>query len=252
MSQPSLVNLPVRNCASEMATNGAAILVVNDEPKIRRALRRILYTAGYLVLEAKDGGGAIESIIRDRPDLVLLDLSMRDMSGLELCGRVRQSFEGPIIVLTVFSSMSVFNVGADDYVVKPFSTEELLARIEVALRRSNFGQRSARIRTADLMVDFERRIVEARGERIHLTPKEFEVLRMLVDHEGKAVPYRRILQIVWGPDYGGALQKIRGVIKGLRKKIEPEPGEPHYVITEPCFGYRFEVPRRSNGSRRNL
>ena len=160
----------------------------------------------YHVLEAKNGQEAIETVIRERPDLILLDANMPDMNGLEACRKIRLSFDGPIIMVTVRSSkrdkMNAFGSGADDYVVKPFSTEELLARMQVALKRSGLGQPLPKIETPELNVDFERRrrrIVDVRGNRVHLTPKEFEVLRTLVIQQGKAVTYRKILQVVWGP-----------------------------------------------------
>ena len=240
---------------AETAVTSASILVVDDEPQIRRVLRATLHSAGYHVLEAKNAEGAIEAIMRDHPDLVLLDVNMPDVNGLELCGRLRQSFEGPIIMVTVRGSerdkLAAFNLGADDYVVKPFSMVELQARIQVALRRSNFGQSPPKIETADLSIDFERRIVDVRGKRIHLTPKEFEVLRTLVIHEGKPVPYQRILHLVWGPDYNEELEKVRGVIKDIRKKIEPDRCRPRYVITEPWFGYKFQLPSEGHRSRRD-
>lgn len=238
-----------------MILDGASILVVDDEPQIRRVLRAALYIAGYHVLAAKNGEEAIEVVIRDHPDLVLLDFNMPDTTGLELCSKLRQSFEGPIIMVTVRSSvrdkMAAFNVGADDYLVKPFSVDELLARIKVALRRSHFGQPRLRIESPELNIDFERRIVLFRGKPIHLTPKEFEVLRTLALGEGKAVPYRRILQLVWGPDYSEELEKVRGVVKEIRKKIEPDPGQPRYVITEAWFGYKFQVPNAGKRRRAN-
>jgi two-component system, OmpR family, KDP operon response regulator KdpE len=239
---------------AELDVNSASILLVDDEPQIRRVLRATLHTAGYHVLDAKNGEKAIEAVIRDHPDLVLLDVNMPDMTGLELCSKLRQSFEGPIIMVSVRSSardkMAAFNLGADDYLVKPFSVDELLARIKVALRRSNFGQAPLRIGSAELNIDFERRMVVFRGKLIHLTPKEFEVLRTLALREGKVVPYRRILQLVWGPDYRDEFEKVRGVIKEIRKKIEPDPEHPRYVITEAWFGYKFQVPNEGNGSRR--
>ena len=231
--------------------SNASILVVDDEPQIRRVLRIALCTASYHVLEATNGQEAIETVIRERPDLILLDVNMPDMSGVEACSKLRLSFEGPIIMVTVRSSerdkINAFGSGADDYVVKPFSTEELLARIQVALKRSSVSQFPPRIETPELNVDFEGRIVEARGNRVHLTPKEFEVLRTLVTHKGKAVTYRRILQVVWGPDYGEEVEKVRGVIREIRKKIEKEPARPRYILTEPWFGYKFEIPSETNG-----
>ena len=232
--------------------NDATILVVDDEPQIRRVLRATLSMRGYGVMEARNGEEAIATVLRERPDLILLDVNMPEMSGHEACGRVRSSFAGPIIMVTVCSSVQdkirAFDSGADDYVVKPFSMEELLVRIQAALRRSHLAQPLPKIETADLNVDFDRRIVEVRGRRVHLTPKEFEVLRALVAQRGKAVPYGRILQTVWGPDYGEEIEKIRGVIKQLRKKIEKDPAQPRYLLTEPWFGYRFQIPGETDGN----
>lgn len=230
----------------------AAILVVDDDPQIRRTLRATLSASGYGVIDAEYADEAIEKLIRERPDLVLLDVKLPDMDGIEACGEMRRSFQGPIIIVTVRDSkrdkIDALNAGADDYVVKPFSTDELLARIQAALRRSHFAEPLPKIETPELKIDLETRIIEVQGNRVHLTPHEFEVLRMLVTQQGKPVTNKRLLQTVWGPDYGEELEKIRGVIREIRKKIEKDPARPRYIITEPWFGYRFQIPNGTAGT----
>ena len=230
----------------------AAILVVDDDPQIRRTLRATLSSSGYDVIDAEDAQEAIEKVVREHPDLVLLDVNLPEVDGIAACIEMRRSFQGPIIMVTVRDSkrdkIDAFNAGADDYVVKPFSTDELLARIQAALRRSHFGEPLPKVETPDLKIDLESRIIEVQGKRAHLTPHEFEVLRMLVIQQGKAVTNRRLLQTVWGPDYGEELEKIRGVIREIRKKIEKDPAHPRYVITEPWFGYRFQIPNGTAGA----
>jgi len=226
--------------------NNATILVVDDEPQIRRVLRATLSSNGYDIIEAKDGQTAIEMVIRERPDLILLDVNMPDMTGLEACSKIRLSFEGPIIMVTVRNSehdkVVALDSGADDYVVKPFAIGELLARIRAALRRSSSGEPLPKIETPELTIDLEKRIVEARGERVHLTPKEFDVLRTLVVQEGKPLTHKRLLQTVWGPDHAEQAENLRVVINQLRKKIEKDPAHPRYILTEPWLGYRFQLP----------
>src|SRR6195256_1815215 len=226
--------------------NNATILVVDDEPQIRRVLRATLSSNGYNVIEAKDGQEAIEMVIREHPDLILLDVSMPDMSGLEVCSKIRLSYEGPIIMVTVRNSerdkIVALDAGADDYVVKPFATGELLARIRAALRRLSSEEPLPKIETPELKIDLERRIVDVRGQRVHLTPKEFEVLRTLVMQQGKPLTHKRLLQTVWGPDYGEETENLRVVIKQLRKKLEKDPASPRYILTEPWLGYRFRAP----------
>jgi two-component system, OmpR family, KDP operon response regulator KdpE len=226
--------------------NNATILVVDDESQIRRVLRATLSSNGYNVIEAKDGQEAIEMVIREHPDLILLDVSMPDMSGLEVCSKIRLSYEGPIIMVTVRNSerdkIVALDAGADDYVVKPFATGELLARIRAALRRLSSEEPLPKIETPELKIDLERRIVDVRGQRVHLTPKEFEVLRTLVMQQGKPLTHKRLLQTVWGPDYGEETENLRVVIKQLRKKLEKDPASPRYILTEPWLGYRFRAP----------
>jgi two-component system, OmpR family, KDP operon response regulator KdpE len=226
--------------------NKATILVVDDQPQIRRVLRTILSSHGYDVVEAKNGQEAIQITIRERPDLILLDLNMPDMSGFEACSKIRLSFEGPIIMVTVRESerdkIAALDSGADDYVVKPFATGELLARIRAGLRRSSSEEPLPKIETPKLVINLERRMVEVSGARVHLSPKEFDVLRLLVVHQGKPLTHKRILQAAWGPDHGEETENLRVVINQLRKKIESDPAHPEYIITEQWLGYRFDVP----------
>ena len=226
--------------------NDRTILVVDDEPQIRRVLRATLSSSGYDVIEAKDGREAIEMVIRERPALILMDVNMPVMNGLEACSKIRLSFDGPIIMVTVRNSehdkILALDSGADDYVVKPFTMGELLARIRAALRRSASEELLPKIETPQLSVDLEKRKVEVRGERVHLSPKEFEVLHLLMIHKGKPLTHKKILQTVWGPDHGEETENLRVVIKQLRKKIEKDPARPRYVLTEPWMGYRFQFP----------
>jgi len=224
----------------------ATVLVVDDEPQIRRVLRATLSSNGYEVVEAKGGQEAIEMVVAERPDLILLDVNMPGMNGLEACNKIRMSFDGPIIMVTVRNTerdkIAALDAGADDYVVKPFAIGELLARIRAALRRSNPEESLAGIELPELSIDFEKRTVNVRGVRVHLAPKEFEVLRLLVTHQGKPVTHKRLLQRVWGPDHGGETESLRVVISQLRKKIEKDPTHPTYILTEPWMGYRFQNP----------
>jgi two-component system, OmpR family, KDP operon response regulator KdpE len=225
------------------------ILVVDDEPQIRRVLRATLSSNGYEVIEAKSGQEAVEMAVAERPDLILLDVNMPGMSGLETCSKMRLSFDGPIIMVTVRNTerdkIAALDAGADDFVVKPFAIGELLARIRAALRRSNAEQSLPAIELPELSIDFEKRSVDVRGLRVHLAPKEFEVLRFLIIHKGKPVTHKRLLQTVWGPDHGGETEILRVVISQLRKKIEKDATHPVYILTEPWMGYRFQGPDMS-------
>ncbi len=227
--------------------NAATILVVDDEPQIRRVLRATLSSRGYVIVDAKTGEEGIELARKEKPDLVLLDVNMPGMGGLEACCEIRRESNAPIIMLTVRDAerdkVASLDAGADDYVVKPFGIEELLARVRAALRRHGTGEALALFQTKDLSVDFESRNVRARGEDVHLTPKEYEVLKLLIANQGKPLTHRRLLQVVWGPDYGEETENLRVVINQLRKKIESDPAHPKYILTEPWVGYRFQVPR---------
>jgi two-component system KDP operon response regulator KdpE len=229
--------------------SGETILVVDDEPQIRRVMRSTLSTHGYLITEAKTGEEGVESARKERPDLVLLDINMPGMGGLEACKEIRRLSDAPIIMLTVRNAerdkVMALDAGADDYVVKPFGIEELLARIRSALRRYAPGDAVPPFVSKDVNIDFESRQVTVRGRDVHLTPKEFDVLKHLVANQGKPLTHRRLLQSVWGPDYGEETENLRVVINQLRKKIEADPAHPKYILTEPWIGYRFQ-PQRPN------
>ena len=220
------------------------ILVVDDEPQIRRVMRTTLSSNGYTVIEARSGEEALESIRNERPELVLLDVNMPGMSGLETCREIRNQSDVAIIMLTVRNSehdkVLALDAGADDYVVKPFGMEELLARIRAALRRTSLAEPVAPYISDDLEIDFERRKLLVNGQPVRLTPKEFDLLRHLVANQGKPLEHRRLLQAVWGPDYGDETEYLRVFINQLRKKIEPDPAHPKYIHTDPWVGYRFE------------
>ncbi len=233
------------------------ILVVDDEPQIRRVLRSTLTSQGYVIIDAKTGEEGVESVRKNKPDLVLLDVNMPGMGGIEACREIRRSSDAPIIMLTVRNAerdkVLALDAGADDYVVKPFGIDELLARIRSALRRYAPGDALPPFVSKELTLDFERRQLTVRGEEVHLTPKEFDVLKHLIANQGKPLSHRRILQSVWGPDYGEETENLRVVINQLRKKIESDPAHPKFIRTEPWVGYRFQPPRVSaakNSSRK--
>lgn len=224
----------------------ATILVVDDEPQIRRTLRATLASHGYTILEAQTGDEALEKIRQEKVDLILLDVNMPGIDGVETCREIRSGSQVPIIMLTVRNAerdkVRALDSGADDYVVKPFGIEELLARIRVALRRVASTEAIPAIQSKDLSIDFERRAVVVRGNTVHLTPKEFDLLAELASAQGKPVTHRRLLQAVWGPDYGEEVEYLRVFINRLRKKIEPHPAKPRFILTDAWAGYRFQVP----------
>jgi two-component system, OmpR family, KDP operon response regulator KdpE len=221
------------------------ILVVDDEPQIRRVMRSTLSAQGYVITEAKSGEEGIESVRKERPDLVLLDMNMPGMGGIEACREIRRASDAPIIMLTVRKAerdkVAALDAGADDYVVKPFGFEELLARIRAALRRHSTADPIPAFSSPELDIDFEARKVIVRGDLVHLTPKEYDVLKHLVASCGKPLTHRRLLQSAWGPDYGDETESLRVVINQLRKKIETNPARPKYILTEPWIGYRFQA-----------
>jgi two-component system, OmpR family, KDP operon response regulator KdpE len=227
--------------------NSVKILVVDDAPQVRRVMRTSLAAQGYVVYEAKNGEEALAGMRAAPPDLVLLDVNMPGMDGFAVCKEIRGTSQVPIIMLTVRSAerdkVAALDAGADDYVVKPFGMPELLARIRAALRRTTAGEELPALATKDLSIDFAARRVTAQGRQVHLTPKEFDLLRQLVAAQGKPLAHRRLLQSVWGPDYGDETEYLRVVINQLRKKIEADPAHPKVILTEPWVGYRFEMPK---------
>lgn len=227
--------------------SAASILVVDDEPQIRRVLRSTLSARGYVITEAKTGEEALEWMRKEPPDLILLDVNMPGMGGIEACREIRRGSDVPVIMLTVRSAerdkVAALDAGADDYVVKPFGIEELLARIRAALRRYSPADGLPSFVSKDLAIDFDTRQVTVRDRDVHLTPKEYDVLKHLVANQGKPLTHRRLLQVVWGPDYGEETENLRVVINQLRKKLEADPTRPKYIVTEPWVGYRFQPPR---------
>ncbi|MBW8868920.1 MAG: response regulator transcription factor [Acidobacteria bacterium] len=222
----------------------ARILLVDDEPNIQTAVRPLLTSSGYEVISAITGRGAIEAVERHDPDVVVLDLGLPDMDGVDVCRMIREVRNVPVIVLSARGSekdkVRALDAGADDYVTKPFGSEELLARIRVALRRVDVTSEQEPITIGDLVVDRERRRVLIAGDEIRLTPKEFELLGFLAQHPGRVLTHRVILKAVWGPHAMDQPEHLRVLVASLRKKIEPDPARPTYVLTEPWVGYRLK------------
>jgi two-component system KDP operon response regulator KdpE len=225
------------------------ILVVDDEPNILASVAPLLRARGYEVLSAMNGRSAIESVERDRPDLILLDLGLPDMDGVEVCTRIRESNNTPILVLSARGTESdkvrALDAGADDYVTKPFGAGELLARIRVALRRSEApAPPNEPLVRGRLVIDRERFRVLVDGKELRLTPKEFELLVYLAQRSGRVVTHRAILKAIWGPQTVDQPEHLRVLVASLRRKIEPNPSNPQYILTEPWVGYRFMEPER--------
>jgi two-component system, OmpR family, KDP operon response regulator KdpE len=224
------------------------ILVIDDDPQIRRVMRATLISSGYEVADARTGEEAIEKLGFESFDLVLLDMNMPGMGGLEACRSIRASVDVAIIMLTVRNTekdkVAALDAGADDYVTKPFGMPELLARIRAALRRAPAVQEVAveKIRIREGEIDLGARQVTIRGRKARLTPKEFALLSFLVARPSQTISHRELLQAVWGPDYGEELEYLRVFINRLRKKIEPDPSKPRYLITDAWTGYRFAPP----------
>lgn len=218
------------------------VLVVDDEPQILRVMRASLPIRGYEVLTASSGEEALNQLSKQVPDLVILDLAMPEMSGLEVCRRVREFSSVPIIVLSAKGSesdkVSALDLGADDYVTKPFGMDELLARSRAVLRRLSTTTDRV-VSVGDVTIDIDERRVVVAGKEIRLTPKEFDVFKYLVNNAGKVVTHRALLQTVWGWESTDQTEYLRVFINQLRRKIETDASHPHYLITEPWVGYRF-------------
>jgi two-component system KDP operon response regulator KdpE len=222
----------------------ARILVVDDEPNIIATVAPLLRARGYDVFSAMTGHAALDAVERDKPDLIVLDLGLPDIDGAEVCRRAREITGVPILVLSARGAegdkVKALDAGADDYVTKPFGTEELLARIRAALRRiDGSASTSEPIVRGDLVIDRQRfRVVRGEHE-LRLTPKEFELLLYLAQHPGRVLTHRTLLKAIWGPHSVDQPEHLRVLVGSLRKKIEPNPSSPKYILTEPWVGYRF-------------
>ena len=228
-------------------TNQARILVVDDEPQLTRVLRTGLKSRGYDVRAAADGLAGFEAFNDWHPDLVITDLAMPNVDGLELCRRLRAISQVPIIVLSAKgeekTKVEALDSGADDYVTKPFGIDELLARVRASLRRANAPATTEATQTTldsgDFHVVLETREITVREKSIHLTPKEFDLLVYFIKHSGKVLTHRTLLAALWGGNYVEQNEYLRVFVGNLRKKIEPDAATPRYIITEPWIGYRF-------------
>jgi two-component system KDP operon response regulator KdpE len=223
------------------------ILVVDDEPQITRVLRRSLTSHGYDVRVAADGLAALQTFGDWPPDLVVTDLSMPQTDGLQLCRNLRAISQVPVIVLSVRgeekTKVQALDAGADDYVTKPFGMDELLARIRAALRRASAAKSEEAapvLEVGDFRVDLEDRSVAVKGSEVHLTPKEYDLMVYLVSHPGKVLTHRTLLTSIWGGESSEQTEYLRVFVGQLRKKVEPEPAAPRYILTEPWIGYRFD------------
>ncbi len=224
------------------------ILVVDDEPQIRRVMRATLVTEGYEVADARSGDDALERIHSEKYDLILLDINMPGITGIETCRQIRLVSDVCIIMMTVrdkeSDKVAALDVGADDYVTKPFSMPEMLARIRAALRRTVTSPPSeiANVRIGEVEIDFRARCLTSHSKQIRLSSKEFDLLSYLAAHPNRVIPHEELLHAVWGPEYGEEREYLRVFINRLRKKIEPSPQEPRYLIKEPWIGYSLKLP----------
>ena len=233
-------------------TTSARILVVDDEPQLTRVLRTGLKSRGYDVRAAADGLAGFEAFNDWHPDLVITDLAMPNVDGLELCRRLRAISTVPIIVLSAKgeekTKIEALDLGADDFVTKPFGIDELLARVRASLRRSKAPAANEATQTTldsgDFHVDLETREITVRGKSIHLTPKEFDLLVYFIKHSGKVLTHRTLLAALWGGNYVEQNEYLRVFVGNLRKKIEPDAASPRYILTEPWIGYRFDPGER--------
>jgi two-component system, OmpR family, KDP operon response regulator KdpE len=224
-------------------TKKPVILIVDDEPQILRVMRASLPPRGYEVVTARSGQEALDQIQKEMPDLIILDLVMPEMSGLEVCRRVREFASVPILVLSAKGSehdkVTALDLGADDYVTKPFSMDELLARVRAVLRRMPAAEDSSVLKADELTIELDTRRVMVSGQELKLTPKEFDVLKYLVRNAGKVVTHRTLLRAVWGWSSSEQTEYLRVIVNQIRRKIEPDPQHPRYILTEPWVGYRF-------------
>ncbi len=222
------------------------VLIVDDDQAIRRFLRTSLGAHNYVVFEAATGQEALEAVIANKPDVLILDLGLPDLDGIEVTRKLREWSRLPIIILSVREheddKIAALDAGADDYLTKPFGVGELLARLRVALRHAGApAEEEAVFAQGDLLVDLARRIVKARGREVQLTPTEYSLLRVLITHAGKVLTHHQLLREVWGPGYEDESHLLRVNISNLRGKLEAEPARPQHILTEPGVGYRFRA-----------
>lgn len=219
------------------------VLIVDDERAIRRFLRASLAAHGYTVFEAADGREALSAVLADRPDLIILDLGLPDVDGIEITRRLREWTRTPIIVLSVredeSTKVAALDVGADDYLTKPFGMAELMARLRVAQRHATHPATEPIFEVGELRMDLGRRLVTLAGTEVALTPTEYDLLRVLVQNAGKVLTHRQLLRQVWGTGYESEIHLLQVNVSNLRRKIEPDPSRPHYILTEAGVGYRL-------------
>lgn len=226
-----------------MTDDGLQVLVIDDEVQIRRFLRISLAGGGYQTHEAETGEVGLLKAAQLRPDMIILDMGLPDMDGLDVLRRLREWTKTPIIILSVRDrdqdKVTALDAGADDYLTKPFSTDELMARIRVALRHAAPSEENQIFKTEDLQVDLTRRMVTVKGEPVKLTPTEYALLRLLIQHAGKVLTHRQILREVWGREYESETHYLRVYFAQLRQKIESDPTRPSIILTESGIGYRL-------------
>ena len=232
-----------------MVQHETCVLAVDDEPRILKLVQHHLGSAGYRVVTATNGRNALEMAQQHAPDLIVLDLMLPRMDGFEVCKRLREFSQAAVIMLTAKNEeqdkVQGFEVGADDYLTKPFSPQELIARVKAVLRRTAVltePKQKTEFEHGDLRMDFVKRRVFVRGQEIRLSPTEYKLLYQLVTNQGKVMPHEELLRKVWGPEYLEEVHYIREYIRHLRQKVEPEPGKPQYILSEPGVGYRFADP----------
>jgi len=228
-----------------MTDAGQRVLIVDDENAIRRYLRAALSAQGFAIYEAASGQEAINAVVANHPDLIILDLGLPDFDGIEVTRRLREWSQTPIIILSVREAendkIAALDAGADDYLTKPFGTGELMARMRVALRRMTNTPDEPVLRVDNLKMDVSRRLVTVDENQVSLTPTEYEILRLLLQNAGRVLTHRQLLRQVWGTAYESEMHILRVNISNLRRKIEPDPSRPHYLLTEPGVGYRIRV-----------
>lgn len=227
----------------------ALVLIIDDEPQIRKALAQLLEERGARVLDVSSGAEGLALAASAMPDLIVLDIGLPDLAGDVVCREIRAWSQVPIVVLSARHSeaekVRLLDLGADDYITKPFGSAELVARVRAHLRRSiaTDSELPAVLRAGDIEIDFHRRGAFRDGERLHLTPLEWSLLRTLATQAGRTLTHRQLFDAVWARSHGNASQYLRVFITALRKKIEPDPSAPQIIVTEPGVGYRFEIPR---------